>query len=150
MNTKRKSAVYWIATALVVLPNLGAGVGYLTGAMSDDLGRLGYPMYFAAILGTWKVLGSLVILSPQFAPWMDRAKDAAYGGYFVVFSGAVVSHAAIGDNVQKVAPPALMAVLLIVSYALRPTSRTATDGPAAHGTMTVPKGRSVVTCQLHS
>ena len=48
---------------------------------------LGYPMYFFAILGVWKVLGAIAILVPRF----PRLKEWAYAGIFFDLTGAAAS-----------------------------------------------------------
>ncbi len=53
---------------------------------------LGYPMYFFAILGVWKVLGAIAILVPRF----PRLKEWAYAGIFFDLTGAAASCAAVG------------------------------------------------------
>ena len=53
---------------------------------------LGYPMYFFAILGFWKVLGAIAILVPRF----PRLKEWAYAGIFFDLTGAAASCAAVG------------------------------------------------------
>ena len=49
--------------------------------------QLGYPMYFFAILGVWKVLGAIAILVPRF----PRLKEWAYAGIFFDLTGAAAS-----------------------------------------------------------
>jgi hypothetical protein len=54
--------------------------------------ELGYPMYFFAILGAWKVLGAIAILVPRF----PRLKEWAYAGIFFDLTGAAASCACGG------------------------------------------------------
>jgi hypothetical protein len=49
--------------------------------------RLGYPAYFVAILGFWKVLGGIALLVPRF----PRLKEWAYAGAFFDLTGAAAS-----------------------------------------------------------
>jgi uncharacterized membrane protein YphA (DoxX/SURF4 family) len=98
--------------------------------------ELGYPMYFFAIIGVWKVLGAIAILVPRF----PRLKEWAYAGIFFDLTGAAISCAAVGGYGAygfHVIAPLLIAGLTVASWALRPPSRTvgilfpATNGRAA-------------------
>lgn len=118
MNIKKIG--FWTATVMVALPNLGAGAGYITGAMDEAMLHLGFPLYFATMLGVWKILGAAALLSPRFAPWVDDIKGFAYAGYLFVFTSAVYAHVSVGDSIGEIIAPAIMAALLVVSYVLRP------------------------------
>ena len=83
---------------------------------------LGYPTYFFAILGVWKILGAIAILGPRF----PRLKEWAYAGIFFDLTGAAVSCAAVGQYgayAFHVLAPLIIAVLAMASWALRPPSR---------------------------
>jgi len=62
------------------------------------LNHLGYPVYFAAILGTWKLLGAIVIA----APGLPRVKEWAYAGFVFDLTAAAVSRAAVGDGAADI------------------------------------------------
>jgi len=84
---------------------------------------LGYPMYFFAILGVWKVLGAIAILVPRF----PRLKEWAYAGIFFDLTGAAVSCAAVrgyGAYGFHVIAPLILTGFTVASWALRPPSRT--------------------------
>ena len=116
MNAKK--AGYWFATAVVALAMLAGGSAdfLLLDPVKETMDHLGYPYYFARIIGVWKVLGAIAILAPGF----PRLKEWAYAGIFFDLSGALVSHLAVGDGPADVAPPVVVAVFLIASYALLP------------------------------
>jgi hypothetical protein len=83
---------------------------------------LGYPLYFFRILGFWKVLGAIAILVPRF----PRLKEWAYAGIFFDLTGAAASVAAVGSYgvyAFHIFAPLILAVLTVVSWALRPESR---------------------------
>ena len=67
------------------------------------------------ILGVWKVLGALALATPGW----PRLKEWAYAGALFDFSGAVVSHLAVGDPMGKAIAPLVFAVLTMASWALR-------------------------------
>jgi hypothetical protein len=84
---------------------------------------LGYPLYFFAILGFWKVAGAIAILVPRF----PRLKEWAYAGIFFDLTGAAVSCAAVGGYGAygfHVIAPLLLTAFTVASWALRPQSRT--------------------------
>ena len=84
---------------------------------------LGYPLYFFAILGFWKVLGAIAILAPRF----PRLKEWAYAGIFFDLTGAAASVAAVGvygTYAFHIIAPLVIAGLTVASWALRPQSRT--------------------------
>src|SRR6267154_6370182 len=83
---------------------------------------LGYPMYFFAILGFWKVLGAIAILVPRY----PRLKEWAYAGIFFDLTGAVASVAAVGSYGAygfHILAPLILTFITAASWALRPESR---------------------------
>ncbi|MDB4965453.1 MAG: hypothetical protein JWN44_1142 [Myxococcales bacterium] len=119
---KTRNIGYWTTTGLVALGFAAGGVADLS--RSPDvvaaMGHLGYPAYFAALLGAWKVLAVLALLAPRF----PRLKEWAYAGIFFDLSGAAVSHGVSGDGAAKVLTPLVILAIAAASWALRPTSRT--------------------------
>ncbi len=126
MTMKGKSVAYWTATALVAFFIGSGGVAQLAQFQRNAHGVvpvLGYPMYFFAILGFWKALGAIAILVPRF----PRLKEWAYAGIFFGMTGAAASHAMKGDYGPygyHVIVTLSLAGLALVSWALRPQSRT--------------------------
>lgn len=113
-----KTVGYWAATGLFSLALGASGVMYLTGAMTQMLAGLGYPVHFVYLLGTWKVLGAVALL----APMLPRVKEWAYAGFFFNLTGAAVAHASVGDPVPATLAPLVLLGILGVSYALRPAT----------------------------
>ena len=56
-------------------------------------------------------------------PGFPRLKEWAYAGIVFDLTGAVASHAAYGDVAWHILAPAILAVLAVASWALRPPSR---------------------------
>lgn len=81
--------------------------------------HLGYPSYLLTILGVWKILGVVAVLIPKF----PILKEWAYAGFFFTMTGAVFSHAAVGDGGKEFFGPVLLIVLTVVSWYYRPESR---------------------------
>jgi hypothetical protein len=129
--TKRNKIIYWIATAWLALGMLSSAIVQLIKLPEEVemMTHLGYPLYFLAILGTWKILGVITILIPKF----PLLKEWAYAGFFFVMSGAVVSHLASGDGAKEFFGPVLLLVLTVVSWYFRPAGRKI---PAVPGTVT--------------
>jgi uncharacterized membrane protein YphA (DoxX/SURF4 family) len=124
-----KSIVYWTTTLLVALPIGSGGVAQIWQYHANPHGvvpELGYPTYFFAILGVWKVLGTIAILVPRF----PRLKEWAYAGIFFDLTGAAASCAAVGGYgvyAFHVISPLIMTGFLVTSWALRPPNRTIDD-----------------------
>jgi hypothetical protein len=118
---KTKLIVYWIATALLSFGMLGSGIAQLLHSqdMVDLISHVGYPLYFMYIIGTWKVLGVIVILLPGFA----LIKEWAYAGLFFVMTGAFFSHILIGDGISELLGPFFQTVFIILSWYFRPANR---------------------------
>ena len=129
-----KVIAYWITTSLLGLAFLASGIMELMGGpeVAAGLAHLGYPSYFANILGVWKLLGAAALL----APGLPRLKEWAYAGMFFDLTGAAVSHAAVSDPIGNVLTPLVLTALVVASWKLRPASRvlgTLPASPAAPG-----------------
>ena len=120
-SDKLKRIGYFSATGLTALAFLAGGLSDLARAPAVVAGmsHLGYPGYFASILGAWKVLGALAIAAPRF----PRLKEWAYAGIVFDLTGAALSHASVGDGVGKIATPLVLLAFAAASWALRPEKR---------------------------
>jgi len=125
---KIRAIGYWIATILIALETLAGGIvdlthgrtGVFTGPhVVDVASSLGYPVYILLILGIWKIPGAIVLLVPGF----PRLKEWAYAGIVFELSGAAMSHA-IQDRTSDLIAPLVLLGLGLLSWALRPESRT--------------------------
>lgn len=119
-----KIIAYWVTTALLAFVEGAGGIGELAHQWGtlDTVEIVGYPVYFLTILGIWKLLGTIAILMPGF----PRLKEWAYAGIFFGMTGAVASHAFVGDYgayAYHLFSPLSFAILALVSWALRPKSR---------------------------
>lgn len=113
---------YWAATGFAALALGAAGAADLlrVPAIMEGLSHLGYPVYFAAILGTCQLLGAAAIL----VPGLPHVKEWAYAGITFTLAGAALSHAVCGDPVVEVLVPLALLGAVIVSWALRPARQT--------------------------
>ena len=119
--TKTQKIIYWVATLWLALGMTVTGAVQFM-KMKDDvdlMNRLGYPVYFLTILGTWKILGVIAVLLPKF----PLVKEWAYAGFFFAMSGAVFSHFASGSAAMEYFGPMLLIVLTVVSWYFRPADR---------------------------
>jgi uncharacterized membrane protein YphA (DoxX/SURF4 family) len=118
---KFRNIGYWVATGLVALGFAFGGVMDVMGSpeVVAGMAHLGYPAYFATLLGIWKILAVIAILAPGF----PRVKEWAYAGMFFDLTGAAVSHAVSGDPVGNVVTPLVLLAIVAASYFLRPDSR---------------------------
>jgi hypothetical protein len=114
-------AGYWLAT-VVVAGELGLGGNWDIARLpfvTNLVTHLGYPSYFLVLLGTWKVLGAFALLIPH----RPLLKEWAYAGAFFTYTGAIVSHLTTGYDLSEVGLLAVLTVLTVLSWALRPPSR---------------------------
>ncbi len=120
-NGKGRLVGYWVATALFTSGMLASGIAQVTKAkdMMDLMAPLGYPPYFATVLGTWKILGVIAVLAPGFL----LLKEWAYAGFIFAMSGAAISHIAVGHGIGDVIPPFMQGVFMTLSWYLRPDHR---------------------------
>jgi hypothetical protein len=118
MTTHTTDWIYRGATALAALALTAIALGDLVRApeIVDGLTHLGYPAYFATILGVWKLLGVAAIATPGHL----RVKEWAYAGFFFVLTGAAMSHAVAHDPAATVLVPVAVLVLVMTSWSAAP------------------------------
>ena len=116
-----KTVAFWATTILGPTSFVIGGVLSIQQSPEVVTGmqHLGYPLYFATLLGVWKLLGAIAIT----VPGLPRVKEWAYAGFAFDLTAAVVSHAAVGDPAVEVGAPLVFLALVAASWALRPASR---------------------------
>ena len=116
-----KTTAYWVATVLGPASFVIGGYLHLTRdpQVMATLAHLGYPPYFAAIMGVWKLLGAIAIVAPGF----PRLKEWAYAGFFFDLTGAAATRAFVGDSVVDIIAPLAFLALVAASWALQPARR---------------------------
>lgn len=125
---KLKLIGYWVASAFFALQMLIAATGELfLSSPAHEIVQIriheGYPAYLLTILGVWKLLGVIALLVPGF----PRLKEWAYAGFFFDLTGAAASGIAsggAGDPGTAILLPLILTLILLASWALRPSSRT--------------------------
>jgi len=118
---ERRTLGFWIVTGLFVAMMSFSGTAHLfrLAPVVEGMTHLGYPAYVMTILGVAKLLGVGVVLMPG----RPLLKEWAYAGFTFNLLGATASHAFSGDPIAEVLPPAVVLLLGLASYALRPASR---------------------------
>lgn len=117
---KTKIIAYWIATTLVALVMTISGVMAIIHAppMMKALAHLGYPPYFANLLGIGKMAGVCVFLLPGLL----KFKEWVYAGFGITILSAAYSHWQSGDGLMALDPLFFFA-MLVISYSTRPAGR---------------------------
>jgi DoxX-like family len=112
---------YWFTTGLAAaILTFGAANELLhTSRVVETVAHLGYPAFLPTLLGTWKALAIVSLLSPGF----PRLKEWTYAGVVFDVTGALFSHVSVGDGAPHLAPPLVVLCLILTSWALRPASR---------------------------
>ena len=115
-----RTITYWIASIfVVVIMAISCGMAMLHSTpLMKAMAHLGYPTYFANILGIGKFIGIIVFLAPR----MPRLKEWAYAGFTIAVLSAAYSHYSSGDGLQTLDPLVTLAAL-VVSYFARPVDR---------------------------
>jgi len=118
---KARTVAYWLATIFGPTSFVIGGVINLmrTQQAVATLHHLGYPAYFASILGLGKLAGAVVITLPR----LPRLKEWAYAGFFIDLTSAAISRAAVGDSAGDILAPLGFLALVLASWALRPATR---------------------------
>ena len=123
---KWKSISYWVITGMVAFFIGSGGAAELARVPGniEGLVQLGYPAYFATIIGFWKVLGAIAILAPGF----PRLKEWAYAGIFFNMTGAAATAVFAGAAPWHLIVDLVLTALTVASWALRPPSRRLEGG----------------------
>jgi hypothetical protein len=81
--------------------------------IAKDMSLLGYPPYFHKIIGTWKIIGALVIVLPLKKPFL---KEWAYCGIMLDLTGAAASRMFIGHGVVSMIVPLIFLCVATISW----------------------------------
>jgi hypothetical protein len=116
---------FWGSTLVIVFELAAGSVWNLLTIewVEVQLNHLGYPHFFAYILGGWQAGAAVAII----APGLPLIKEWAYAGAFFLWSGAVASHLSVGDGIETWLVPLMFTMCAIASWALRPADRRLLD-----------------------
>jgi len=102
----------------------GALAAFHISPMMHALAHLGYPAYFADLLGAGKLMGVSILL----APGLGKFKEWVYAGFGITVVSACYSHLNAGDGLTALDPLVTLAALM-VSYSTRPADRRPKESP---------------------
>jgi hypothetical protein len=131
IRTRGVKLACWVPVA-AVLAETAVGAYWDLARISyvrESFDHLGYPMYFATILGVAKTAALAAILTPGH----PRTKEWAYAGLVFVYGGAAASHVAAGDGPDKWAMPLFFAVATFAARAWLPQGGSTTAALRALG-----------------
>src|SRR5215470_5799727 len=113
-NERIRRTAYWLTTVFGPASFVIGGVLSLTGGeqVAAGLSHLGYPAYFALILGVSKLAGAVVTVIPG----TPRLKEWAYAGFCFDLVSAAYSHASVGDPTSDVIAPLVFLALVLASW----------------------------------
>ena len=125
---KLRNILYWTTTGLFCLVLAFSGASHFLHSefMVENMGLLGYPVYFMTIIGSFKLLGVAALLAPR----MPLLKEWAYAGFTFNLIGATASHLFVGDPFSHWIRPLAVLGIGVASYLLRPATRRPTDSIA--------------------
>jgi len=108
--------LYWILTALIALLWTSGAIGSVLKAEASMAvyQHLGYPGYFARMLGTAQLLAVVAILAP--VPAMLR--EWAYAGLTFDAAAAITSLLATGATVVQLTFPCLALGMVLAGYTM--------------------------------
>lgn len=120
-RSRIRTIAFWATTFIIVFELAAGSVWNLLTIewIEAQLRHLGYPLYFAYIIGAWHVGAAVAIIAPRF----PVIKEWAYAGSFFLWSGAVASHLSVGDGAESWRMPLFFATCAVVSWVLRPADR---------------------------
>jgi hypothetical protein len=111
---KKYKIAFWITTTIIFLMEgvLVAFTGWSQMSI-DGITGLGYPLYFVSMLAVFKILGSIVLITPKFP---KNVKEWAYAGFGIDFVAAFVSIWAVAGFGPSLWLPVAFFVVLAISY----------------------------------
>jgi len=122
-TSKGRLIAYWVLTGYLAFESILSATwdfnwlnkGYAISLMQ----HLGFPPYFLVIKGFGSVLAAAVFVLPG----LRLLKEWAYFGTFLIYTGAIASHLAVGDGFKAFIAPIIFLSIAVASWALRPDSR---------------------------
>jgi len=106
--------IYWVPTVLIAAIWLSGAIVSLrkSDASMEVFHRLGYPDYFATILGCAQLLGVIALL----APVPKTLREWTYAGFAFDACAAIASLLAIGEPIAKLGFPIFALALVLGSH----------------------------------
>ena len=113
---KNQKVIYKLAVGLLVFL---FGFGGLSNVLKmpeamASLELLGYPDYFASILGVAQIVGVIVLIAPK----MERFREMAFFGFFINLASALVSHLVVEGLVPVIGIILFALCVLVAAFFL--------------------------------
>lgn len=114
-KSKISRIIFLVTKTILVLWMLSGGVSALLGAdfMVEQIEKLGYPSYFAVILGIAKLIGALIFILPV----KNILKIFAYVGVIFEVTSAFASYVFAGFWQDSI-PPVMFLCITVISFFL--------------------------------
>lgn len=111
---KAKVIAYWAATGLISGFMLFSAFMYFSKSpeVVDGFKAIGFPAFFATLLGTAKLLGAIALIQPKW----KTLQEWAYAGFTFVFISATWTHIATSTPFSG---PVIALCILGISYWFR-------------------------------
>ena len=111
---KKFKILFWITTSIIFLfEGVMPALTFNNELAIQGITGLGYPLYFVTMLTIFKILGSIVLIIPQFP---KNVREWAYAGFGFDFIAAFVSLWVVTGFGATLILPAAFFVILSVSY----------------------------------
>jgi DoxX-like family len=120
-SSRTRTVIYWVVT-LPVLAETAAGIQWdlaRNDQVKEIFDKIKFPYYFLTILAISKILALVALLVSCF----PRLKEWAYAGLVFVYAGAATLHIAVHGGAADIVTPAILGVIALASWALRPPVR---------------------------
>jgi hypothetical protein len=114
MASRKLLIVYWVSTAFVVLVMGVAGALFVlrVDAGLKVLNHLGYPLYFATLIGVTRLLAAAAVL----APVPRGLREWAYAGLTFDLLATIFSILASGLPAVDIIQPVIILLAVLTSY----------------------------------
>ncbi|KQT26065.1 hypothetical protein ASG22_05145 [Chryseobacterium sp. Leaf405] len=110
---KRDKIIYWVTTGLVATGMLLSAYQYFSGPlMAEAFKQMGYPDFLRVEIGIAKIIGSIVLILPQFP---NKIKEWAYAGFGILFFSATLTHFLLNDGLERKVTAIVFLILIIIS-----------------------------------
>ena len=111
---KRTKIIFWTTTIILFLfQGVIPAFTSQSELAKEGIRHLGYPAYFGVALAVFKVIGSGILIIPNFSP---RAKEWVYAGFAFEFMFAIISNAAVDGFRPMLLMPVAFLGILAASY----------------------------------
>ena len=123
----------WIVSLLLAAMFLMSGITKVLGAGTTraDFERWGYPDWFRPVVGSGEILAALLLVLPMYRVFGAPLRFWGAAGLVGLMTGALFTHARIGEYQMMPVPLALLALAAFVAWTMRPAYlRTGRATPA--------------------